>query len=214
MQVHQFRVIGHRCSVISREIPSTQLLPCGLRLFAASGIRWMSESRGHRATLWHARFSTTAHLETSARVRVERSAGCTGDAPDGVHGSQVADDLPPPRAPRRSTRQRQNGTSRANRGRRLPSNSPERGCQRTLGLMTDYRLLMTDALVTGPTDRDGGSARRYGVGAFHGCGAARIGSTVASVAPFQAEGTPRMNVTSPSIGATTSPVFFPRRSVV
>jgi len=34
-------------------------------------------------TLRHARLSTTARLETGARVRVERSPGCTGDARTG-----------------------------------------------------------------------------------------------------------------------------------
>ena len=52
---------------------------------------------------------------------------------------------------------------------------------------------------------DGGN----GVGAFHGRGDGRIAS---SVARSQVDGTPRMNVTSPSIGATTAPVFLPSSS--
>jgi 23S rRNA-intervening sequence protein len=52
----------------------------------------MPNFRGDHATLRHARLSTTARLETGTRIRVEYSAGHTGDAPDGIHRPEVADD--------------------------------------------------------------------------------------------------------------------------
>ena len=49
---------------------------------------------------------------------------------------------------------------------------------------------------------------------FHGAGSLRIGATLTNVERGHIDGTPRMNVTSPSIGARMSPVGRPRKSVV
>ena len=51
----------------------------------------MPNFRGDHATLRHARLSTTARLETGTRIRVEYSAGHTGDAPDGIHRPRYVD---------------------------------------------------------------------------------------------------------------------------
>src|SRR5690349_1581566 len=56
--------------------------------------------------------------------------------------------------------------------------------------------------------------RQRAAGTLHGAGCASTGSTFTRVARAHIDGTPRMNVTKPSIGDRTSPVLRPRKSVV